>query len=183
VTRLRHDQSFLLVVDVQEKLAPRVAGHERLIARAAALVRAAKLLGVPVLASEHCPDRIGGTVEGLRRLVGEDAILRKVHFSCADEEGCLARFAAVGRRQVLVAGMEAHVCVMQTALGLRERGFEPFIARDAVGSQRDEDRDAALARMAAAGCEAATAEMAIFEWMHRADDARFRDALEIVKAL
>jgi len=181
--RLDRGSSFLLVVDVQEKLAPHVEGHERLIARAAALVRAARLLGVPVLASEHCPDRIGPTVPLLRSLIGEDGIVSKVHFSCADEASCLARFNAFGRRQVVIAGIEAHVCVMQTALGLRERGYEPFLVEDAVGSQRAEDRAAGLRRMAAAGCSPATTEMAIFEWLHRADDARFREALQIVKAL
>jgi nicotinamidase-related amidase len=181
--RLDRGSSFLLVVDVQEKLAPHVQGHERLIARAGALVRAAKLLDVPVLASEHCPDRIGRTVPVLRSLLGEDAIVSKVHFSCADEASCLARFNALGRRQVVIAGIEAHVCVMQTALGLVERGFRPFVVRDAVGSRRGEDRDAALQRMAAAGCGAATAEMALFEWMHRADAAEFRQVLGIVKEL
>lgn len=181
--RLDRGASFLLVVDVQEKLVPHVEGHERLIARAGALVRAAKLLGVPVLASEHCPDRIGQTVPTLRSLVGEDGVVSKVHFSCADEASCLARFNALGRRQVVIAGIEAHVCVMQTALGLRERGYEPFLVEDAVGSQRAEDRAAGLRRMAAAGCSSATAEMAIFEWLHRADDARFREALQIVKGL
>jgi nicotinamidase-related amidase len=181
--RLDRGASFLLLVDVQEKLAPHVEGHERLIARAGALARAAKLLGVPVLASEHCPDRIGRTVPQLRSLVGEDAIVSKVHFSCADEASCLARFNALGRRQVVIAGIEAHVCVMQTALGLRERGYEPFLVEDAVGSQRAQDRAAGLQRIAAAGCSSATTEMAIFEWLHRADDVRFRDALQIVKGL
>jgi nicotinamidase-related amidase len=181
--RLDRGASFLLVIDVQEKLAPHVEGHERLIARAGALVRAAKLLGVPVLASEHCAERIGRTVPMLRSLVGDDAIVGKVHFSCADEPGCLARFNALGRRQVVIAGIEAHVCVMQTALGLRERGYEPFLVEDAVGSQRPEDRAAGLQRMSAAGCSSATTEMAIFEWLHRADDARFREALAVVKGL
>jgi nicotinamidase-related amidase len=72
---------------------------------------------------------------------------------------------------------------MQTALGLRERGYEPFLVEDAIGSQRAEDRAAAMQRLAAAGCSAATTEMAIFEWLHRADDARFREALQVVKGL
>jgi nicotinamidase-related amidase len=181
--RLDRGSSFLLVIDVQEKLAAHVEGHDRLIERAGALVRVAKLLGVPVLASEHCPDRIGPTVPALRSLVGDDGVVTKVHFSCADEPGCLARFQALGRRQVVIAGIEAHVCVMQTALGLRERGYEPFLVEDAVGSQRAQDRAAALQRLAAAGCSSASTEMAIFEWLHRADDARFRDALQIVKGL
>ena len=183
VMRLERGSSFLLVVDVQEKLAPHVAGKDPLIARCIALLRAAKVLGVPAFASEHCPDRIGPTIAPLRSLIAGDAVLRKVHFSCADEPACLERFRGSGRKQALVAGMEAHVCVMQTALGLAERGFEVFIVRDAVGSRRAEDRAAALARLEAAGCGAATAEMAIFEWMERADLDEFRPVLEIVKSL
>lgn len=181
--RLRREESFLLVVDVQEKLAPHVAQADRVVAHAGALVRAARLLGVPAFASEHCAESIGATVPALRALVDPDAIVGKVHFSCADEPGCLTRFLATGRRQVVVAGMEAHVCVMQTALGLVERGFQPFIVRDAVGSRREADRDAALERLAAAGCSAATTEMVLFEWMHRADIAEFRDILALVKSL
>jgi len=181
--RIRRADSFLLVVDVQEKLAPHVAGRDSLVARCRALLQAAKALGVPAFASEHCPDRIGGTIAPLRQLVADSDVVRKVHFSCADEPVCLERVQATGRKQAVIAGMEAHVCVMQTALGLAERGFEVFIARDAVGSRREEDRAAALARLEAAGCGAATAEMTIFEWMHRADAAEFRPVLEIVKSL
>lgn len=181
--RLARGQSMLLVVDVQEKLAPHVDGGERIAARCGALARAAALLGIPAFASEHCPDRIGGTIAALRPLFGDDAILRKVHFSCADEPAALERLRAAGRAQVLVAGMEAHVCVMQTVLGLAEHGFRVFVARDAVGSRRAEDRDAALERMATAGCGAATTEMAMFEWAHRADAPEFRALLALVKGL
>ena len=93
------------------------------------------------------------------------------------------RYGVPKTYQVLVAGMEAHVCLMQTALGLAAKGFEVFVARDAVGSRRAEDRAAAIDRMASAGCHAATTEMAMFEWMHRADIPEFRELLELVKSL
>lgn len=181
--RLVRGESFLLVVDVQEKLAPHVADGEGIAARCAVLARAAATLGVPAFASEHCPDRIGSTLPPLRDHFADAAILRKTHFSCADEPGLVDRLRAAGRKQVLVAGMEAHVCVMQTALGLAEAGFEVFLARDAVGSRRPEDRAAALDRLAQAGCAATTTEMALFEWMHRADAPEFRALLEMVKSL
>lgn len=181
--RLRREESILLVVDVQEKLAPHVEGGERVAARCGALARAAGLLGIPAFASEHCPDRIGHTVPALRALFDAPNVLAKVRFSCADEPEVLAKLRASGRGQVLVAGMEAHVCVMQTALGLMEHGLRVFVARDAVGSRRPEDCEAALARLDGAGCGAATTEMAIFEWAHRADVPQFRSLLEIVKGL
>lgn len=181
--RLRRATSFLLVVDVQTRLAPAVSGHDRVIARAGALLDAAKLLGVPALASEHVPEGIGPIVPDLAARLVPDEIVRKTHFSCADEPRCLERFRALSRPQALVCGMEAHVCVMQTALGLAERGFEVFVVRDACGSRREEDRETALARLGRDGVDVVTAEMAMFEWMHRADAPEFRDLLRAVKSL
>lgn len=181
--RLRRDDSFLLVVDVQQKLAPHVLGHQELTRKAEGLIRCANLLGVGVFLSEHSPANIGATVTSLSDLVSGTQILKKTHFACTDQPACLDAFRSLNKKQVLVAGMEAHVCVMQTALGLLERGFQPFIAQDAIGSRKEEDRTAALERMRAAGCAMATAEMAMFEWMENADVPQFRDVLKLVKNL
>jgi isochorismate hydrolase len=181
--RLRRQTSLLLIVDIQLRLAPAVSGQERVIARSRALLDAAKLLGVPAYASEHVPEAIGPLVESLRTQLPEAHVLRKTHFSCADESTLLTGLRAARRPQVLVTGMEAHVCVMQSALGLATRGFEVFVARDAVGSRREEDRETALARMANDGVRVVTSEMAMFEWMERADAPEFRELLRLVKAL
>lgn len=180
--RLRREESFLLVVDVQQKLAPQVDGHERVVRKSGALIRAARALGLPVLMSEHCPGQIGETVPSLRSLVDGKDVVRKTHFSCADQPEALERFNALKRRQAVVCGMEAHVCVMQTVLGLKDRGFEPLLVGDAVGSRREDDRATAIERMRAAGCAVGTAEMTMFEWMGRADIPQFRELLAIIKA-
>jgi nicotinamidase-related amidase len=182
-TRLRRESCLLLVVDVQSRLAPAVFGQERVISRSRALVDAATLLGVPAYASEHVPESIGPLVDALRGPLPEDHVLRKTHFSCADEPTLLMALRSARRPQVLLTGMEAHVCVMQSALGLAARGLEVYVARDAVGSRREEDRETALARLAQAGVRIVTAEMAMFEWMHRADAPELRELLRIVKAL
>lgn len=181
--RLRRDASLLLVVDVQARLAPAVSGHERVVLRSVALLEAAKLLGVPAYASEHVPESIGTLVDALRDHVPAAHVLRKTHFSCADEPSLLMVLHGVRRRQVVLTGMETHVCVMQTALGLAARRFEVYVVRDAVGSRREEDREAALARLAGDGVRIVTAEMAMFEWMHRADAPEFRELLRVVKGL
>jgi nicotinamidase-related amidase len=181
--RLRRDDAVLLIVDVQARLAPAVDGHARVIARCAALLDAAKLLEVPALASEHCPGAIGRLVPALAERLDPEAIFAKTHFSCADEPSGLAALGAPGRSQVVVAGMECHVCVMQTALGLAERGFEVYLAGDACGSRREEDRRAALDRMAGEGPRVTTTEAILFEWMHRADRPEFAPLLAIVKSL
>ena len=181
VRRLRREDAFLLVVDVQEKLAPHVAHHERVEAKCAALIRAARKLSIPVLLSEHCPDRIGPAVPALRALVAREEVLAKSHFACTDEPSCLSKIRSLQRNQAVVCGMEAHVCVMQTALGLVERGFQPFLAADAIGSRRVEDLAAAIDRVRAAGGAVVSVEMTIFEWLYRADIPEFRDILAIVK--
>jgi nicotinamidase-related amidase len=182
--RLDRDGSQLLVVDVQEKLAPHVQGHEALIARCAALIAAADGLGVPKLLTEHCPAQIGPVVPRLRERFAAGDVFVKTRFAATDHEAFRARLRH-GRRQVVVAGMEAHVCVMQTALGLVAQGFSVFIAADAVGSRmaRAEDRACALQRLREAGCTLAGTETLLFEWTRAGDDAHFRETLRLVKEL
>jgi len=162
---------FLLVVDIQERLAPAVLDREEVVANAERLVRAATRLEVPVLMTEHCAAKIGPVLAGLRALVPPDAILPKVHFAAAREPGCAARFA----------GLETHVCVLQTAISLTEAGYRPFVVGDAVSSRRPGDKEAALARLRDAGIGLVTGEMAIFEWLARGDDPAFRDLLPLIK--
>ena len=182
--RLDRDASQLLVVDVQERLAPHVDAHEALIARCEALIQAATTFGIPRLLTEHCPTQIGKVLPRLRQRFAEDEIFVKTHFGATDHADFMSKLQH-GRRQVVVAGMEAHVCVMQTALGLVSRGFAVFIAADAVGSrvQRAEDRGFALQRLREAGCTLVGTETVLFEWTKSGDDAAFRDTLRLVKDL
>jgi nicotinamidase-related amidase len=174
-------KSVLLVVDVQERLAPSIAAGDEVTARVAKLVRGARLFGVPVLASEQYPKGLGRTVPAILDLLEPGEVVEKIHFSCADEPGFVARLRGLDRPQVVVCGMEAHVCVLQTALGVLEAGFDVFLASDAAGSRAPENRAAAIERMRAEGVRVATAEMVLFEWIHRADVPRFKDALSLIK--
>lgn len=181
--RLDRNRSFLLVIDIQSRLAPAIHKNEDVTARCIALVRAARLLGVPVFATEHCPERIGPIVPELRTLLTDDEIMSKRHFSCADDPVILERLKELGRFQAVVAGMEAHVCVMQAALGLAEHGFTPFVVSDAAGSRHVADHAAAINRLHAEGIGVLSAEMTMFEWLGHADNAVFREVLGIVKSL
>jgi len=178
--RLRREDSFLLVVDVQEKLAPHVHGHQQVISRSAALIRAASLLHIPVIVTEHCPDRIGSTVPSLKGLTTQ--VLAKTYFAGTDEPAIGERLLSFNRKQAVVCGMEAHVCVMQTALGLQEAGYQTLLVADAVGSRRESDRDTAIERMRAAGVWVGSSEMTIFEWMGHAGIPEFRELLGVIKA-
>ena len=179
--RIERDRSFLLIVDMQEKLVPAVENHEGTVANAARLMRGAVRLEVPVLLTEHYAKGIGHTVEALRKLAPPEAVLDKIHFCAVSEPACEQRFAALRRPQAVVAGTEAHVCVLQTALGLREAGYETYVVVDAISSRKAADKDAAVVRLHDAGISGVTTEMVLFEWLARGDTAEFRDILPLIK--
>lgn len=181
---LRAERAFLAVVDVQERLAPAMATPDAAIGRCGILMRAAARLGVPILVSEQYPRGLGRTVPALAGLVMPDAVVEKIHFSCADEPAWVQRleeFDAGGRDQAVVCGMEAHVCVLQTALGLQEQGYRVAVAADAVSSRRVEDAGLALARLQQAGVTVVSTEMVVFEWLRRAGSAEFKELSALIK--
>lgn len=179
---LRADLSLLLVIDIQERLLPAMADPQSVEAGAARLMRAARRLGVPLLVSEQYPKGIGPTVASLAALATPDETLEKLSFSCAAEPAIQARLGLMGpRRQAVLCGIEAHVCVLQSALGLIAAGWSVAVVEDAVSSRRAGDRDAGLRRLAAAGATIATVEMVLFEWLERAGTAEFRDLLKLIK--
>ncbi|ROR32428.1 hydrolase [Inmirania thermothiophila] len=167
-------RSLLLVVDVQERLLPAI--HEGAAVEAACrwLVGLAGELAVPVLASEQYPKGLGRTVASLRASIPAEAFMEKVHFSCAAAPQCAPRIEASGRDQVVIAGIEAHVCVLQTALGLLGQGREVYVVADAVGSRAVQNRDLGLARMRQEGVRVVSREMVAFEWLREAGTERFR---------
>ncbi len=180
--RIGRDTSFLLIIDMQEKLVPAVEQPDRIVANAARLMAGAARLEVPTLLTEHYPTGIGPVVPTLRALAPAGAVLEKIYFDAASEPACAKRFAALGRPQVVVAGTEAHVCVLQTTLGLKQAGFEPYLVVDAVSSRKSEDKAVAIVRLRDAGVAAVTTEMVLFEWLGRGDTAEFRDLLPSIKS-
>lgn len=183
--QITRDRSTLLVVDIQSKLAPHIADHETVIRRTDALLAAARLFDVPRLLTEHCPQQIGPVIEPLRAQFAADEIFVKTSFGATGHPEFIARVQRMGRRTIVMTGMEAHVCVLQTALGLRAIGLDVCIVADAVGSRgvRRDDRDYALRRLQQAGCTLASAETVLYEWTGDATDARFREVLKLVKAM
>ncbi|MBI1396411.1 MAG: isochorismatase family protein [Betaproteobacteria bacterium] len=167
-------RSALLVVDVQEKLFPHIHDSARVLDRCIWLVRLARRLDVPVLASEQYPEGLGPTVAPLAAEIPGACVRRKVHFSCV-ADGCFDGLAAWARPQVVVCGTESHVCVLQSAIDLRASGRAVFVVEEAVSSRRPADKTLALERMRAHGIEIVSGEMAGFEWLRHAGDDRFRD--------
>lgn len=178
---MKREDSQLLVVDVQERLLPVMADPDEVIGNCAILMQSARELGVPLLVSEQYPKGLGSTVEALHDLASPAEILPKLAFSCADDEEIAAALRSVRRRQIVVCGIEAHVCVLQTALGLQRDGYDVFVAGDATSSRRAGNRDAAHRRLAQAGIGMVTTEMAVFEWLHHAGTPEFKTISKLIK--
>lgn len=173
---LGRETSQLMLIDLQDRLVPAIEDGAARVEVAARLLAAARLLGVPVLATEHMAERIGGTVPALA--VSSDEVFDKATFSALRQTGFRDMLS---RQQIVICGTETHVCVMQTALDLHEAGFAVAIVEDAVGSRFAVDRAAALTRMRDAGLTLVTAETVMFEWLERGDAPEFRDVLALIK--
>ena len=171
---MKRDQSTLLVVDIQERLLPHIHEGQAVLDNAVWLVKLAQRLGVPAMFSEQYPKGIGPTVAVLRGLTFPEAVAEKLHFSCVAAK-CLERLPGAERPQVVVAGTESHVCVLQTVLDLRGQGKEVFVVAEAVGSRRPSDRELALARMRSHGVHIVSREMVAFEWLGQAGSDEFRE--------
>lgn len=174
-------QSVLVVVDVQERLCPVMDDPRRVLYNGARLLRGAALLDVPVLCTEQYPKGLGPTMIDLRELLPEGAVIEKTAFGSMGEAAFRHALSRYGRTQIVLCGTEAHICVLQTALGLRAVDFEVFMVADAVGSRRPESERVALDRARDAGCSIVTTEMVLFEWLGDKSNPRFRDVSSLVK--
>lgn len=179
-TRLTLADSLLLVVDLQEKLVPVMQDEQTLTRRAVRLVRAAKALEVPTLVTEQYPKGLGHTLGKLTRFLGDAPVHEKLLFSACIEPVTEA-IAAAKRRTIIVAGIEAHVCVLHTCLDLLERGFTVALPLDATASRRALDREAAVRRLIAAGVIPTSVESIMFEWTGTAEGEPFKRIRDIVK--
>lgn len=172
---LQKDLSCLLLIDVQEKLTPHVIDSEKLISRCAWLLRLAESLNVPVIVSEQYPKGLGKTIESLQPLIGAYPSIEKVHFSCFKDEKFIQQWQKLSKKQVVIAGIETHVCVLQTALDLQQNtDVDVFVVVDAVSSRFQLDHKYGLKRMKQAGIELITAEMVFFEWVEQAGTSEFK---------
>ncbi len=175
--------SCLIVIDMQERLVPAMQAPARTIRNAGTLIAAATELEVPVLLTEQYPKGLGATVPELASAAAaaHAAILPKMHFSCMEDRDFAAAFKATGRNQAVIAGMEAHICVLQTAVSLMDQGTEVFVVTDATSSRTLESEKACLDRLQACGAGIVTTEMVVFEWLGRAGTPAFKALLALIK--
>lgn len=172
---LIHPQtSCLLVVDIQEKLVPAIYQKEALVKNSKWLIDVANILNVPVLTSEQYPQGLGHTLEELKAVLPAEGFMEKTHFSCAAEPACSEMIDAQGLEQVVIIGMETHVCVLQTAIQLKQQAREVFVVADCVSSRSPEDKALALERMRSCGIHIVSREMVAFEWMQKSGTDAFK---------
>jgi len=177
--RLKVEDTALLVVDMQEKLLPKIMMAEEVIRNASFLVNAAKVLGVPVLGTEQYPKGLGPTVEPIRGMLTK--VWEKQTFSAVGEGGALEYLKSDARIKVVVVGIEAHICVMQTVLDLLNQGFHVFVCVDAVSSRYAIDVKIALKRMQQAGAILVTVETCVYEWLETAANPAFKEISAMVQ--
>lgn len=175
------DRAHLLVIDVQTKLLPAMAEPDLVIHNISRLLKAAAILGVPHLVSEQYPKGLGATVEALRDGIDAANVIEKIDFSAYRAPVFRDRIIAGGRGQLLVTGIESHVCVLQTALEARAAGHQVFLIEDAVSSRSLGDKSAAVGRLRSRGVEIVTTEMVLFEWLGRAGTPAFKQISALIK--
>lgn len=168
------DNSCLLIIDVQEKLINAVQNPQQVVDNCAWLLQVAHIVGIPILVSEQYPKGLGATVPQLKPHIPADAIMEKLHFSCMSADNCKKNIEDTGCQQIIIAGIETHVCVLQTALELIDNGKDVFIVADAVSSRKTQDMELALLRMRDVGVNVVSKEMVLFEWIKQAGTPLFK---------
>ncbi len=169
------NKSCLLVIDIQDKLVPAIHDSETMIKNTRWLAEIAKIMEVPVLTSEQYPQGLGHTIPELQDVLPAENVMEKTFFSCMSEASCNEKINALRPNQVVIVGMEAHVCVLQTAIQLKQQAREVYVVADAVSSRNPEDKAMALERMRQCGINVVTREMVAFEWMQKSGTEQFKN--------
>ena len=178
---LRREDTVMMLVDVQGKLAEVVHESEELANNLEVLVKGMQCLGVPIIWVEQIPEKMGRTIPVLADLLVADAPISKSSFSCYGTSEIVSALEATGRRSVVLAGIEAHVCVYQTAADLCQNNYQVEVVADAVSSRTAANKEAGLGKIRACGGAVTSVEMVLFELLATADDPALRTMIKLVK--
>ena len=179
---LDENDSILLIIDVQEKLLNAVFNKETLVKKAAIAVHAASSLGIPIIVTEQYPKGLGKTVEDVKnKLLQNVSIYEKTFFSALDEEFVFDAIRKFKRKQIVIFGIETHICVNQTVNALIELGFDVSVIKDACGSRDEKEHQAGLERMREDGAHILTTEIAMFEWLKSSNHPCFKELQALIK--
>jgi nicotinamidase-related amidase len=179
---LQPDRTLLVVVDLQEKLLPAIPERERVVRNSRLLLRLAREVRLPVLFTTQYSKGLGVIAPDIRAEAPAAQAFDKTSFGCFGDEAIGGAVEASDRDQLLVCGIETHICVAQTVLGAFEKGYEVHVCSDAVGSRTPENHRVGLGRMERAGAVVSSAEMAVYELLGRSDSPAFKAMLPLLKA-
>ena len=178
---LNAQSTALLLIDFQEKLFPVMHDKDKLLRNVVKLVQGAKVLEIPIVLTEQYPKGLGPTIPEIKSLIPDIKPVEKVCFNCCDEDLFCSALDGLKRKQVLIAGIEAHICVYQTAIALVGTGYEVQVLGDCVASREPENKVTAVSRMVGEGVGLTTMEMALFELLKEAKGEKFKQISNIVK--
>ncbi len=179
--RIYKDDVTALIIDIQERLFPFIHEHDELTKNTGILIKGMQALGVPILLTQQYTKGLGPTIQPLASLMPEVEVIEKTAFSCCDEPKFDIELETLTNKYIVIAGIETHVCVLQTAIDLLERGYIPVIIEDCVSSRRLSDKQAAIRRMRSEGAIISTYESILFELLQFSGTEEFREISKLVK--
>ncbi len=178
---LDHTRSALLIIDVQDRLMPAMADRDEVVDNTVVLMRAAHRMVVPIILSRQYPKGLGDVVEPVRDAAGDAPVYDKLTFSCFADEALRAALLDLGCDQFVLAGVETHVCVLQSADDLIGEGYQIAVVADAVSSRCPSSKATALTRLAQHGADIVTTEMVLFEWLREAGGEAFKELSSLIR--
>lgn len=179
--RILKDKTIAIVVDIQERLFPHIHEYEQLKNNTEILVDGLKVLKIPMMVTEQYKKGLGETIESIANKVKDNPTFEKTAFSCCDDAPFSQKLEAQGHMFVILFGIEAHICLMQTAIDLKEKGFQPVIIEDCVGSRNPENKRIAINRMLQEGITVTSYESVLFELCRFAGSDSFKSISKLVK--
>jgi nicotinamidase-related amidase len=179
--RFDPNHSIGLVIDIQERLFPHIHQHDEMARRASILIQGLRILNVPLLVTQQYTKGLGPTIAPIAEALGAYEPIEKMTFSAVACSDCEAQLLASGRHNVIICGIEAHVCVLQTVLDLRQTGQSVFVVEDAISSRSANDKAVAMQRMREAGAVVTTTESVLFQLLHSAEAPSFKAISALVK--
>jgi len=179
--RILEKESIGLIIDMQERLYPLVQEHDQLTKNTTILIEGLKAIGIKILVTEQYTKGLGFTIEPLKNLLTDIDFVEKQAFSCCDEPRFYEELTLTGARTVIIAGIESHVCIMQTAIDLLDNGYIPVIVEDCVSSRNPNDKKIAIERMRKEGAIITTYESLLFELLRQSGTDSFKKISKLVK--
>ncbi len=179
--RIKRENSAGLIIDIQGKLFPHMDNNKALLKKCITLIEGLKVLEVPLVITEQYPKGLGNTVDDIAALVAQDLHIEKIAFSCCDEPAVLQAVPMQNRKTIIICGIEAHVCVLQTVVDLHAAGYTAVVVEDCISSRNQEDKRVAVERMRAEGAVITTCESILFELARVAGTDEFKAISRLVK--